>query len=490
MKKKNVLLILMLVSLVVWGCGNGDQADNNSGNDGTDSSSESGGSGGSGGSGDDGSGGSGDDGSGGSGDDGSGGSGGSNVSSGGGGDDCAAVAWNVNVEPLNILLLLDRSESMITTTDKNSYAEMVQQAIDNIVKQNSSTGLTNFSLNVFPSATSCTNDYRLENKTTPLMNVVCDAPKLVDSNGEVEQPLVPFSDDDVTVDTYNEVKDVLDTVGQCGGTPICSTLKWARKYLNSLNIKGKTYVLLATDGAPNCNHGLNSNIDACINSETGEKQADFPENCLDDTCAYNEAHRLAADGYRTFVIGVGKEVARFSSVLDTIAYWGGNSDGNETSYDDIGDAPGGGSWYYPAVDNNSISKAFEDVVNKAIKCTYKVKWDDIPDYDTDSKRDVEHKCSAVNVQGEIFGSKNNNVDITYMSNCSKEKDDLVGWTWADKDIKGYSWKKIEDLDTDVSKCKTVRLCPKACGMLKVHDGERLWKKITAKFGCSPDVFID
>ncbi|MBN2803514.1 MAG: hypothetical protein JXR91_10490 [Deltaproteobacteria bacterium] len=425
-------------------------------------------------------------------------------------DECADLPWEVEIEPLNILVLLDRSASMIQNKiDSESYAALVQNAIDSIVKQNSNTGLTNFALNVFPSSSFCTDEYRTSTPDLYAdMNIICDAPKLTGTDGKVEQPLVTFSTVDQTVDTYNEISQVLESVGQCGGTPICPTLKWARKYLNSLNLSSRTFILLATDGAPNCNHTLNPDIDSCINSETGTKTAAAPENCLDDLCAYNEAHLLAADGYRTYVIGVGEDVKQFSSVLDTLAYWGGNSDGTEEDYSDIKTSPDG-TWFYPAADAESITTALESVTNKGVSCEYTVDWSTIPEYDSENDLDVSHKCSTVNILGKIFNyvsvvdtDTHSDTDtvfvdpnagkvlMKYMPDCNSESDVELGWNWSDKAIDGYSWPQIEALDTDVSSCTTVRLCPKACEMLKVHGGERLWETITARFGCTPEVSID
>jgi len=423
-------------------------------------------------------------------------------------EECADLPWEVEVETLNILVLLDRSESMfVNQISTDSYAEVVQAAIDAIVEQNTMSGLTNFALNVFPSPTSCTNQYRVEtNPVYTRLDILCDAPKLDVGGGVVEEPLVPFSDD-ITMDTYAAISDALNTVGQCGGTPICATLKWARKYLNSIDLSRRTFVLLATDGAPNCNPDLNPDIDACINASGMADEPEFREHCLDDLCAYNAAHQLAADGYRTYIIGVGDDVVEYASVLDTIAYWGGgNSDGTEESYDDIPAAPNGGTWYFPAEDAAGITLALEDVTNKGISCAFDVDWTTVPTWDSDMDMEVAHRCTGVNILGKIYGIRGaldtdsdttTSVDpnagkvlLAYMPDCSVETALKMGWHWGDNALDGATWNDLERLDTDVSDCHTVELCPRACEMLKVHGGGRLWETVTARFGCNPELVVE
>jgi hypothetical protein len=254
-------------------------------------------------------------------------------------------------------------------------------------------------------------------------------------------------------------------------------------------LEDDTYILLATDGAPGCN--LNAEL-PCESSTPG-LDAEAPAQCLDDLDSVHAAFDLAKDGYKTFVVGVGDDVAAFSDVMNVIAYTGGGYlKEDQTDLYDIEDPEDGDFWYYPAADAETLGAALEDVTNKAISCVYDVDWESIPDIDENTEQEVVKSCSQMRVFGIPEGS-DTKIELTYMRRCSDEDPDAsdekmrMGWTWDEHE--GKSWESIEALGKDVSKCVRMKLCDNACSKLKTIQGVKEWDGVSASFGCEPNIFI-
>jgi hypothetical protein len=79
-------------------------------------------------------------------------------------------------------------------------------------------------------------------------------------------------------------------------------------------------------------------------------------------------------------------------------------------------------------------------------------------------------------------------EIRYDPSC-KEENGHFGWRWADDALIGQPWSVVED-EKDITNCTKIKLCPKACENLQVHDGKRIWDSVGASFGCQPIVSID
>lgn len=114
-----------------------------------------------------------------------------------------------------------------------------------------------------------------------------------------------------------------------GGTPTAATLTALTPTLVAL--PGKTIVLLATDGGPNCNPSASCDADGCIaniEQQCPEENCcsagglSGPEGCLDreDTVAAIAA--LAAQGVDVYVIGIPGSEA-YGDLLDEMALAGG-----------------------------------------------------------------------------------------------------------------------------------------------------------------------
>jgi hypothetical protein len=132
-----------------------------------------------------------------------------------------------------------------------------------------------------------------------------------------------------------------------GGTPTAATLQ--SLLADTLpKIAGKTYVILATDGGPNCNAAANcgpalceDNIEdvpgcpaagptnCCIAANEGS-----PLSCLDAQPTADAVAAIAASGIPVYVVGVPGS-APYASLLDTLAQNGGTARSSEPLYYDV-----------------------------------------------------------------------------------------------------------------------------------------------------------
>jgi hypothetical protein len=106
-------------------------------------------------------------------------------------------------------------------------------------------------------------------------------------------------------------------------TPTHSALEAAGRHLREAPT-GNDYILLATDGGPGCNFGLNHNICTCLNHAC---VLGLPEMCLDDQRTVTKVEELAAEGIQTIVLGIASEefMPESRAVLDRMAVAGGTA---------------------------------------------------------------------------------------------------------------------------------------------------------------------
>jgi len=334
---------------------------------------------------------------------------------------CDASNYSIEHNPINMLILLDRSRSMYTNTiESETYANVVSEALKNVVEETTEAELINFGLAVFP-ALDCAPD---------------------DEESDYECEAADESVVEVGPGNFDAIDLALDAVGTCGGTPICQSLQWAKGYLTGDEFPAELdelpkFVLLATDGAPNCNSAGDIGTCTCT-ADTCQ----IAEQCLDDLCTYNAAFQLATAGIPVFVIGVGDDLAEWDYVMNNIALYGGTSE------------------YFPAEDATALQEALEDITGEAISCSFQVDWSTI------DEASVDEGCDMVNVQG-LFSEGWD--DIPRSPTCSIEN----GWHWAGEPP------AFDDGTPYLEYCTEIVLCDQACQQLK--DG--VIEEIRAEFGC-------
>ncbi len=243
---------------------------------------------------------------------------------------CGASPFAASRREVNLLLVIDKSGSMADTPegfgdDKwTAMKSALRTALDSAKNQLA------FGLELFPDPRDC------EMPEGSEMVVSVHA-------GSTSMP---------------KIMDQLNKVLPGGGTPTARALERAFEYYTAgegAALGGDRFVLLATDGGPNCNAGLDCEVDACTVNLDGqcpevvsnccdpaEAGQGAETGCLDEAGALEQIEALAAAGIPTFVIGIpGSE--DYAESLDRMAEAGGAANPNAPpSYFAVGASGGVG----------------------------------------------------------------------------------------------------------------------------------------------------
>lgn len=116
---------------------------------------------------------------------------------------------------------------------------------------------------------------------------------------------------------------VFDTTRPAGATPTSEALRLAAGYLVQSRAVARS-IVLATDGAPNCNSSLNGS--SCVCAAPQGVCGPYAELCLDDARTIATVKQIAGvQGVPVYVIGLGStERPEFLRVLDEMAVAGGH----------------------------------------------------------------------------------------------------------------------------------------------------------------------
>jgi von Willebrand factor type A domain len=184
------------------------------------------------------------------------------------------------------------------------------------------------------------------------------------------------------------VLDALDAAFPGGGTPTHDAISVAAGYFdNAPDPLGRRYVVLATDGAPNCNLALDPTTCTCAGPAgtcTPSPRSGPITNCLDDTRTVDTIRALATRGIPTFVVGL-VGVESFAAVLDAMAVAGGRPRATTPRY-------------YSASDRAALATALRGITTSLLDCRFRL---DAPPPDptlvdvrlgaTSLPRDVAHR---------------------------------------------------------------------------------------------------
>ena len=142
--------------------------------------------------------------------------------------------------------------------------------------------------------------------------------------------VAPATDVTPRIASASEILKVFASTRPIGGTPTSDALRITAEFLAQQDRRVLArYMVLATDGAPNCNDALNNRTCVCTGVTGGPDSCRSgpggPSQCLDDV----RAIRIVADAFSkskvpTFVIGLGapSELA-FTRTLNNMAQAGG-----------------------------------------------------------------------------------------------------------------------------------------------------------------------
>ena len=229
---------------------------------------------------------------------------------------CGGTTLAATPKVVNVLLVVDKSSSMTATptgfgdSKWNGLRSALNDALD------ATSGKVAFGLDFFPSS---------GDASVPLPNR-CAVPASAD-------PAVAVAADASTV---TAIKKALTDNSPAGSTPTAAALGRALAYFTKgagAALKGEHYVLLATDGGPNCDAALSCeaasctvNMDGLCPSSTNccdpKVDPDGPGKCLDDGSTLAMVSQLAKANIKTFVVGIPGTEA-YGSTLAAIATAGG-----------------------------------------------------------------------------------------------------------------------------------------------------------------------
>jgi hypothetical protein len=208
-------------------------------------------------------------------------------------------ASNASNTPVNVLVVVDRSASMAETPSgfTASKWEALKNALRSTLEQLA--GAVSFGLEIFPYVNA---DTQFPN---PCGDNCCSLPP---GAGSIEVDVAPGST------SVPQIEAILAAVQPGGGTPVSAALGAAREYFTTgrgRTLEGDRWVLLATDGAPNCNPDATCNGSACAQDEQaacGAAQACCAApsgfSCIDEQTTVLRLSALEASGISTLVVGI------------------------------------------------------------------------------------------------------------------------------------------------------------------------------------------
>jgi hypothetical protein len=149
---------------------------------------------------------------------------------------------------------------------------------------------------------------------------------------------------------------VFDTTTPNGGTPTSEAVRIAADFLSASRSIART-IVLATDGAPNCNEDLESAT--CVCTTPPPVRTCFPtQQCLDDVRTIQTIKTVATDQkIPVYVVGIGAQRPEFQKVLSDMAVAGGRPLTGTTQY-------------YTAQSETDLDNALGTIRDLATKCTY------------------------------------------------------------------------------------------------------------------------
>lgn len=222
---------------------------------------------------------------------------------------CGCIDVPLFADPPNVYFVLDRSLSM----KENGKWDQVRLTVGRILRDLGPRA--SFGATVFPglSADSC-------GPSLEVMSVRSGDP--------------PSSTDGPTTTFLLAATDTPPK----GGTPTATAMHDVLGRLQRL--PGKSFVILATDGGPNCNANITCDYATCIPNIEGAAGCSpsgpasccsGPEQCLDDVATRSAVTALQSAGFPVYVVGIPGS-AFYASLLDDLATAGGTAQAGSPKY--------------------------------------------------------------------------------------------------------------------------------------------------------------
>ncbi|MBN2196152.1 MAG: hypothetical protein JW751_25270 [Polyangiaceae bacterium] len=192
-------------------------------------------------------------------------------------DTCTPTTVAVQRPPQNVLLVLDKSGTLADTSPYGRPKwEVLTAALNEALNEDDLYGGDELSLGLmlFPAQ---------EVPTACMLDECCVMPEY-----PINVEIGPARE------TVPVILDVLDATDPSGLTPTAAALELAQMYFESgagSMLEGESYVLLVSDGGPNCNSGLACSDDACTLTLDGV--------CSDSGCCADQNSLWCVDSFNT-----------------------------------------------------------------------------------------------------------------------------------------------------------------------------------------------
>lgn len=256
---------------------------------------------------------------------------------------CVPGTFGLTPATSQLMFVLDRSRSMTYRLDRNEEADPGVMSRWTALRDALDTAITPFSGQIAMGA-----------RFYPMVNATGQAPGACqqDPPGAAIAP---------ALNNASNIISVFNASVPIGGTPTAVALSLAAQQTSQRRAVARA-IVVATDGAPNCNSGNDPNTCTCTAPTTpgAPCAASTPNdgaNCLDDTATVAIVRQIFEErNIPVFVVGIGV-TGGFASTLDAMAVAGGRPRATSPRY-------------YRAETPAELSAAFTIVRDSVAKCSY------------------------------------------------------------------------------------------------------------------------
>ncbi len=271
------------------------------------------------------------------------------------GQTCSQTNLQADVRTVNMLLVLDESGSMKfspSAADPNTKWTEMTQALQGVLPAYAND--IDFGLLLYPYDKNGLDPNNAQSSCA------------LDLDGNSWDVHVPIAHGTQNLDLVTQT---VVTAQPAGGTPTANALSRAYAYYTQgagRDLKGSKWVLLATDGGPNCNSQITCGAEACtmnLDGKCGSASLNCCDpvatngagnlSCLDDAAVVKQIELLKKAEIQTYVIGIPGSEA-YAGTLDKMAIAGGAPN------------PNGGAHQYYAVSANNALQDLKDALNGII----------------------------------------------------------------------------------------------------------------------------